>query len=164
MFLYKCSSRTKHNVTFWLMLFSWMFISSYTTIYFFAKKFIFLNVYISVNTIFECLYMFFRWERGHQLSTHATGGGQWGSCKMHTAAYRGRECHTSCVLPHLLYLISCFWQHFSLIVSYFICRNLTLPLFKKNLFVRKGYFSPTRSISVIIKYAFLTKIIFANQN
>ena len=31
----------------------------YTTIYFFVKKFIFSNVYIIVNTIFECLSMFF---------------------------------------------------------------------------------------------------------
>ena len=41
-----------------------------------------------------------------------------------------------------------FWQHFCLIVSFFICINLTLPLFKKDKFVRNGYFSPTRSVSV----------------
>ena len=59
---------------FWLMLLSWMFISSYTTIYIFVKNFIFFaNVYVSVKTIFECLY------RGHQLSTYATGNwwGMW---------------------------------------------------------------------------------------
>ena len=39
---------------FWLMLLPWMFILSYTTIYFFLNKFIFSNVYISVNRIFEC--------------------------------------------------------------------------------------------------------------
>ena len=70
---------------FLLMLLSWIFISSYTTIYFFVKKIIFSNVYISVYTIFECLYMFFGWERCDQLSTYATGGG-WGSSKMLTAA------------------------------------------------------------------------------
>ena len=44
---------------FWLMLLSWMFTSSYTIIYFLVKKkFIFSNVYISVNMIFECLYIF----------------------------------------------------------------------------------------------------------
>ena len=59
---------------FWLILLSWMFISSYTTIYFFVKKFIFSNIYISVNTIFECLYMFFGWERVHQISAYTTGG------------------------------------------------------------------------------------------
>ena len=41
-----------------LILVSGMFISSYITIYFFVKKIIFPNVYISMNTIFECLYMF----------------------------------------------------------------------------------------------------------
>ena len=45
-------------LSFWLMLLSWMFISSYTAIYFFVKELIFSNVYISVNTMFECLYMF----------------------------------------------------------------------------------------------------------
>ena len=54
---------------FWLVLPSWMFISFYTTIYFFVKKFIFSNVYIFVNAIFESLYIFFGWEREHQLST-----------------------------------------------------------------------------------------------
>ena len=43
--------------------------------YFFVKKFIFPNVYISVNKIFECFYLFFGWERGHQLSTYATAWG-----------------------------------------------------------------------------------------
>ena len=48
------------------------FFSSYTIVYFFVKKFIFSNVYILVNTIIECLFLFFGWERGHQLSTYAT--------------------------------------------------------------------------------------------
>ena len=46
---------------------------SYTTIYFFVKKFIFSNVYISVNAIFECLYIIFSCEKGHHLSIYATG-------------------------------------------------------------------------------------------
>ena len=45
------------------------------------------------------------------------------------------------------YLTSCF----CLMVSCFICRNLTVPLFKKGLFVRNGYFSPMRSISAVMK-------------
>ena len=52
---------------FWLMLPYWTFISSYTTIYFFVKKFIFSNVYISVNTIFECLCMFFWLRQGRSI-------------------------------------------------------------------------------------------------
>ena len=51
-----------------------MFISSYFTIYFFVKNIIFPNVFISVITIFECLYMFLL-RKGPQLSTYATAGG-----------------------------------------------------------------------------------------
>ena len=44
---------------FLLMLLSRMFISSYNTNLLFRKEIVFLNVYISMNTVFECLYMFF---------------------------------------------------------------------------------------------------------
>ena len=44
---------------FLLMLLSGMFISSYTTNLLFRQEIVFLNVYISMNTVFECLYMFF---------------------------------------------------------------------------------------------------------
>ena len=54
-------------LNFWLILLSWTFSSSYTTIYFFAKKFIFSNVYISVSTIFECVYMFFWLGKGWEI-------------------------------------------------------------------------------------------------
>ena len=40
-----------------------MFISYYTIIYFFVKKFFFSNVYILVNTIFERSYFSFGWNR-----------------------------------------------------------------------------------------------------
>ena len=46
---------------FWLIQLPRLFISSYTTIYFFVKN-LFSNVYISVNTIFESSYLFF-WMR-----------------------------------------------------------------------------------------------------
>ena len=98
------------------------------------------------------MYLYVFWlERGHQLSACATGGGIGGSSKMRKATYRERDCHVSCVRTHLHYLFLCFWQDFCLIVSCFICRNLTLLFFKKDAFVRNGYFSPTRSISVVIK-------------
>ena len=61
-----------------------------TTIYFFVKNF-FPNVKISVNTIFECCYLFFRWKISHPLSTYATGGMEEGSSKLCTGAYKGRE-------------------------------------------------------------------------
>ena len=49
-----------------------MFISSYTTIYFFVKN-IFSNVYILVNMIFECSYLFIGGELVYPLSTYQTG-------------------------------------------------------------------------------------------
>ena len=58
---------------FWLMLLSEMFILSYTIIYFFVNNF-FLNVYISVNTIFECSYLSFGWELGYPLDIYVTRG------------------------------------------------------------------------------------------
>ena len=59
----------------------------------------------------------------------------------------GEGYHASCVRTQLHYLFSCF----CLMMSCFICRNLTLPLIKKGVFVRNGYFSPMRSISVVMK-------------
>ena len=104
--------------------------------------------------IFECLYIFLGWESGHQLTTYITVG-TWRSFNMRTVAYRGMVCHTLSVRWHLQNLFSCFWQHFCPIVSFFICRNLNLASFKKDIFVKKGYFSLTRSISVVMKWAFL---------
>ena len=72
---------------FWLILLPWMFISSYTTIYFFVKNF-FLECLCSVNTIFKCSYLFSGWEIGQPLGAYATGGIETGSCKMRTGAYR----------------------------------------------------------------------------
>ena len=79
------------------------------------------------------------------------GGGRSVMRQAAYAAYSGKGCHASCVRTHLHYLFSCFWQHFCLTVSCFICRNLTLPLLKKDVLIRRGYFSPKRSISAIIK-------------
>ena len=41
---------------------------------------------------------------------------------------------------HLHKLFSCFWQHFCRILSCFICKNVTLPLLKKDVFVRNAIF------------------------
>ena len=70
------------SLGFWLIQLPWMFISSYTAIYFFLKS-IFSNVYISVNTIFKWCYLFFVWEIDHPLSKYATGvmGGKVGVIK-----------------------------------------------------------------------------------
>ena len=58
---------------------------------------------------------------------------------MSTGAYMGREVSRFCTM-----------------VSPFICINLTLPSFKKDVFFRNGYFSPVRSISVVMKQAFFS--------
>ena len=130
------------------MLLSWTFISSYTSIYFFVKKFIFSNVYFSEDTIFDCLYMFFWLRKGpsikylRKLETDGVIQNAF-SCIQEEGVSR-----LICTYALSLFM---FWQHSCFIVSCFICRNLTLPLFKKDLFVRDGYFPPTRSISVVMK-------------
>ena len=65
----------------------------------------------------------------------------------------GREgYHASCVRMHLHYLFSCFYH----MVSCFISGNLILPSFKKSVFARKSYFSPMRSIPVVMSKFFFT--------
>ena len=59
----------------------------------------------------------------------------------------GEGYQASCIRAHLHYLFSCF----CLMVNCFICRNLSLPSFKTGAFVRNGYISPMRSISVVRK-------------
>ena len=130
-------------------LLDFYFILSYH--FFFVTKFNFSSVYILVNTIFEWLYNFFDWERRHQLGKYTTCWGDRWSSEMCTAAYSRRERHASYMRTYLHYLFSCFLQHFCLIVSFFICINLTLPFWKKVLFLRNGYFSPTTSICVNMK-------------
>ena len=61
------------------------------------KNLFFSNVYISVNTIFECCYLFFGWEIGHTLRTYATGGMEGSSWKLCTGAYRGRGVEKSVI-------------------------------------------------------------------
>ena len=76
------------------------------------------------------------------------GGGEAPKClQMLTGGY---GYHASCVSTHLHYLFSCF----CFMLSCFVCRNLTFPSFKKGAFVRNCYFSPMRSISVVMKLAF----------
>ena len=100
---------------FWLLLLPWMFISS---IYFFIKFF------------FEYLY-FSEYElRSRQSIRYLRNWGNEGGHPKCVQVYTGEEgYHTSCVRTHLHYRFSCF----CLMVFCFICRNLTLPSFKKGL-------------------------------
>ena len=124
-----------------------MIVSSCTIVYFFLNKFIFLNVYISVNTIFECFYMFFGWERGHPLSACATSGCMKWSSEIRTAALKGsdRGCYAECVLTPLHYLFPCccYCFFFAAVLFYSFSSyswkfNLTFiqTCFKKDEFVR----------------------------
>ena len=60
-------------------------------------KIFFSNVYISVNTLFECCYLFFRWEIGHPLTTYATGGMEGRSSKVCAGAYRAKGVEKSVI-------------------------------------------------------------------
>ena len=88
---------------------------------------------------FECLYMFFL-ERDHQVSTCAIDGGM-GVCER----------------VYLHDLTSCFWQHFCLIVYCFICRNVTLPLFRKRCVCHKRSFL-SKKINFCCEFFFYLKL------
>ena len=66
---------------FWLILLHWMFFSSYTTVSFFVYN-IYLIVYISVNTIFECSYLFFGWWKRPAIRYVCNWGNVGCSCKV----------------------------------------------------------------------------------
>ena len=119
---------------------SWMFYFILHYHLLFRKKLLFSNVYISMNTILECLYMFFV-EKGtiNYVCTKLVGDEGCSKCvQLHSG---GRRCHVSWVRMHLCYLFSCFWQHFCLILSCFISRNLTLTFIQKSCVHEKRLFS-----------------------
>ena len=61
------------------------------------------------------------------------------------------------ITPHVhvrTYIYTNLFPWFCHMVPCFICRNLTLPSSKKGVFLRNGYFSYMRSISVVIKKVF----------
>ena len=108
---------------FWLMMHSGMFISSYTTVYFFVNNFffrMFIFQWIRYSKVLNCFLV-------EKLVRTQLGEWRTGSSKMCTGAHNG------------------------LMMSCFICRNLTFPLFKKGVFLIYGYFSPMRSISVLME-------------
>ena len=108
--LHKSSSRTKHNwhciISFRLMLLSWMFISSYTNIYFFVKR-IFSQMFIFQWIRYWNVDVFWL-RKGLSIKHVHNWWGNGGPSKMRTAAYRGRRCQASCVRTHLHYLFSSF--------------------------------------------------------
>ena len=131
------------DIVFWLMLLSWIFTLSYTTIYFSEGNFFFECLHFSKYNIGMSLY-FFGWERGHQLSTYAT---VWGTGIIQIVySCVQREVESRLMRTYALaHLFSYFWQYFCLIVPCFYCRNLTLLLFKKDVFDTNSYLSLTSS-------------------
>ena len=101
------------------------------------------------SNVFVC---FFIENRSHQLSTW------WDNVRWviqnRYSSVKGVGVSRSCARTHLYYLFSCFVIIFVLWCLAFICRNLTLLLLKKDVFVRSNSFSPTRPISVFMKYGF----------
>ena len=109
---------------------------------FFAKKFIFSNVYISVNTIFECLYTFLV-EKGAINPVRMQLVGRWGVIQNMHSCIQEKEGATShvCVRNYTIFF-HVFWQHFCLIVSSSV---LFVDIFnfiftQKNTFIRNGYY------------------------
>ena len=152
-FLYKSSSRTKHNryciISF---LFNPALLSVYFILYydlFFRKDIYFFEcLYFSEYYIRMSLYDFWL-RKGPLIKNVYNWWGMLGSSKRQAAAYRGRS----------------FFHHFCLIVLCFICRNLTLPYPKKMrssetvIFLQQGQF-----LSSWNNLFSLLKINFANQS
>ena len=140
------------------MLLSWMFISSYTL---HCHSLFHKEIYF-----FECLYFseydiqmslnVFGWEKGHQLSTDATGG-EMDGCRGRLVV-RGMQNAYSCVqwegLPCLMCtyaftLFSCFWQHFfvfvleteSCLYSKKVCSSETVIFLQQDQFLSKAIFA-----------------------
>ena len=128
------------------MLLFLMYISSYAAIYFSYNFFFLPNVlHFSEYDMTTSLYVF--WLRKRRSIKYVRNW--WRDAEVIYLSYRGY--HASCIRTYLHYTFPCFWQHFCLIVSSFIFRNLTLPLFEKDVFVKKSCISPATSISVVIK-------------
>ena len=75
---------------------------------------------------FECSYLSFGCEIGHPLTMYVTRRMEGGHPKCLQMRTEGEGCHNSCLRTYIHYLFSWFCH----MVSYFICRNLTLPSFK----------------------------------
>ena len=118
-----------------------MFTSLYTNIYFFVKKIFLTNIYVSVNTIWMSLYVFFRKRPSSKYMRNWWGYGGVGVCER----------------VYFHDLTSCFWQHFCLIVYCFICRNVTLPLFRKRCVCHKRSFL-SKKINFCCEFFFYIKL------
>ena len=141
------------------MLLSWIFVSSYATIYFFVKKIHFFEcLYFHEYDIRKSLYIFWlrrgssikyvwNWWGGGKIIQNANSCVKWDGVPRLMCTYA------------LALSIFMFLAAYCLIMSCFICRNLTSPLFKKLclsatvIFLQQDQFR---------RKLFYRKIIFAN--
>ena len=114
------------------MLLSWMFISSYITIFFCNWIYLFECLNISVNTIFKCIYMFFGWERSHQLRMYATGGAIGGLSKCVQLCIGGKG-----VTPPSLFMFLAAFLSYSVL---FYLQKFDLIFILKRCFCQKRLF------------------------
>ena len=101
---------------------------------FFRKEFFFVN---SLNTIFECSYLFF-WLRNRSSIKYVRKWGNEGeSSKICTGVYRGRA-----VFPS--------WFFLKVSILFYLW-EFNLIFIQKGCVCQNGHFSPMKSISVVMK-------------
>ena len=127
--LHKISPRTKLN---------WHCTIGFLILFFRKEYILFSNVYISVNMIFECCYLFFGWEIYHPLSTCATEGMEGGWVLQNV--YRCIQGERS-IPPHV-YLRT----YRQLLFSYFYLKVLVFTFIKKGVFLY--IFEPPQKIGI----------------
>ena len=146
---------------FWLMLLYWVFISSCTTIYFFVKKFIFTNVYNSVNRNSNVLICFLVEKRAiSQVRTHLVGDGEvHPKCVQKRTGGRGMPrlmCTYTFTLSRFMFLAT----FLSYSVLFYLQKfNLTIIQKKETVL----FFQQDQFLSLWNKL-FLLNIIFVNQS
>ena len=134
-------------------LISAVLLNVYTIICFFVKKFICSNVYTSVNAIFECLYIIF-WLRKGPLMKYLRNWQLVGDGGIPQNAYRCVQGEGKSCLMCMYALTPSFFMFLVTFLSYsvlFYLQKFNFTFFFFDVFVRNSYFSPRRSISVVMK-------------
>ena len=149
-FVYKSSPRKKQN---WRITVGFLINAAFLNVYFileynlfFRKDFQFRIMIFHWIRYSNVFFVFWLWGKPSIMYLHKWGN-EGGSSKIVLVHTGGEGYYASCVRTHLHYLFS----YFCLMLSSFICKNLILPSFRNGVYVRNAYFSPMKSISVVIK-------------
>ena len=105
---------------------------------------------------FECSYLSFGCEIGHPLTMYVTRGVKVAHPKCLQKRTEREGCHNSCLRTYIHYLSSCFCH----MVSFFICRNLTLPSFKTGVCKKWLFFFNEINFCCNEKSLFYFKLLF----